>query len=281
MSISAVALALYHSKATYSDRLVLIAIANFEGEHGAWPAIETIGRLSGGINRRTVQRSIDSLIALGELREERREGFTNRYYVEITCPDECDRSANHRKNKGGGVQTTPVQMPQGGVASTTKGGGVETTGGAVYRPPEPLNNLEKKPLPNLRDSEEEEFVKSFNQFWDLYPKKIDKGRAVKDFRSALKRASFESIIAGVKAYKDDPYRKPQFTKYPSSWLNADAWENFITSSEARVATEERRSKDLAYKDQFLADQRSQEALSAPAPKCQHGNTIALCRRCLS
>jgi len=121
----------------------------------------------------------------------------------------------------------------------------------------------------------------FEEFYSKYPKKIDKGRAVKDFRSALKRASFESIIAGVRAYKDDPYRKPQFTKYPSSWLNADAWDNFITSSEARVATEERRTKDLAYKDQFLADQRSQEALSAPAPKCQHGNTIALCRRCLS
>jgi len=144
------------------------------------------------------------------------------------------------------------------------------------------NSLEKTTEEeNLNARVEEEFLKSFNQFWELYPKKIDKGRAVKDFRSALKRASFESIIAGVKAYKDDPYRKPQFTKYPSSWLNADAWENFITSSEARVATEERRTKDLAYKDQFLADQRSQEALSAPAPKCQHGNTIALCRRCLS
>ena len=133
MSISAVALTLYHSKATYSDRLVLIAIANFEGEHGAWPAIETIGRLSGGLNRRTVQRSIDSLILLGELREERREGFTNRYHVQITCPEECDRSSNHRDIVGGGLQTTPVQILQGGV---------------VQGPPEPLNNHNNQPLKN-------------------------------------------------------------------------------------------------------------------------------------
>ena len=133
----------------------------------------------------------------------------------------------------------------------------------------------------LNASVDEEFLEQFKKFWELYPRKIDKGRAVKDFRSALKRASFEVILAGVAAYKDDPYRKPQFTKYPSSWLNADAWDNFITSSEAREATEKRRTKDLAYKDKYLEDQRSQEALSAPAPKCEHGNTVALCRRCLA
>jgi len=142
--------------------------------------------------------------------------------------------------------------------------------------------LEKtKEEETLNASVDEEFQEQFKKFWELYPRKIDKGRAVKDFRSALKRASFEVILAGVAAYKDDPYRKPQFTKYPSSWLNADAWDNFITSSEAREATEKRRTKDLAYKDKYLEDQRSQEALSAPAPKCEHGNTVALCRRCLA
>jgi len=143
MSISALALSLYHSKSTYSNRLVLIAIANFEGEEGAWPAIETIGRLAGGINRRTVQRSIDALMELGELTEERREGITNRYRITLTCPDDCDRSSQHRKKKGGGVETTRVQILQGGMASATQGGGVQTTGGVVSRPPEPLDNHQR------------------------------------------------------------------------------------------------------------------------------------------
>ena len=135
---------------------------------------------------------------------------------------------------------------------------------------------EKKPTAN-----EEEIQKQFDEFWALYPKKLDKGRAIKDFRTALKRATFEVILTGVTAYKDDPYRKPQFTKYPSSWLNADAWDNYITSSEGRVASEERRTRELASKEQFLAEQRLQEAQAAPAPKCEHGNTVALCRRCLA
>ena len=106
MSIAALTLALYHSKATYSNRLVLIAIANFEGEHGAFPSIETIGRLAGNLNRRTVQRSIDSLIELGELEEVRRDGITNLYRVTIACPEECDGTSYHRKRRGGGLQTT-------------------------------------------------------------------------------------------------------------------------------------------------------------------------------
>lgn len=136
MSISALTLALYHSKATYSNRLVLIAIANFEGENGAYPSIDTIGRLAGNLNRRTVQRSIDSLIEMGELQEVRRDGVTNLYKITITCPDDCDTSSYHRKKKGGGVQTTPAHFVQQGVAFDTQGGGVQTTGGAVSRPPE-------------------------------------------------------------------------------------------------------------------------------------------------
>lgn len=139
MSISALTLALYHSKATYSNRLVLIAIANFEGENGAYPSVETIGRLAGNLNRRTVQRSIDALIEMGELQEVRRDGITNLYKITITCPDDCDTSSYHRKKKGGGVQTTPVQSVHEGAVFTTQGGGVQTAGGAVSRPPETLD----------------------------------------------------------------------------------------------------------------------------------------------
>jgi len=243
MSISAVALALYHSKATYSDRLVLIAIANFEGEHGAWPAIETIGRLSGGINRRTVQRSIDSLIALGELREERREGFTNRYYVEITCPDECDRSANHRENKGGGVQTTPVQMPQGGVASTTKGGGVQTTGGAVSRPPEPLKNLEKQPL--LKP-----LLNSYRLPEDWQPRENDiqiMNEHFPEIDLKLETHAFRDYwagIAGSRAKKSD-------------W---DAtWRNWIRNNHKRQAQSNKPKNDWNELDRWAKEQDGKDA----------------------
>jgi hypothetical protein len=169
MSISALTLALYHSKATYSNRLVLIAIANFEGENGAYPSLETIGRLAGGINRRTVQRAIDSLVELGEVVEVRRDGVTNLYKITLACPDDCDGTSHHRKKKGGGVQTTPVQIVQEGAAISTLGGGVQTTRGAVSRPPESLNNLNKNLNKNRQLSKDwepsDELMKMFKTKW--------------------------------------------------------------------------------------------------------------------
>ena len=211
MSISALALSLYHSKSTYSKRLVLIAIANFEGENGAYPSHDTIGRLSGGLNRRTVQRAIDDLVQMGELSEIRREGQTNLYRVAISCPDNCDRTSNHRLNKGGGHQTA-------GGLQTAGGGGVQTAGGAVYRPPEPLSNH--------KDNHKDEL---FKVFWESYPKKPPrqerKQDAIKAFKSALTRATFEDIMAGVIAYQS---RHNGYPLLAHNWLKNDGWEDAAT-----------------------------------------------------
>jgi hypothetical protein len=88
------------------------------------------------------------------------------------------------------------------------------------------NLIENKTIKRrtLTNAQEREL---FDEFWKEYPRKLDKGKALKAFRSALKRASFEDILAGVIRYKHDPNRDPEFTKYPATWLNADAWENEI------------------------------------------------------
>jgi hypothetical protein len=62
----------------------------------------------------------------------------------------------------------------------------------------------------------------FENFWTHFPKKVGKGSARKAYSNALKRASAEDILAGAKRYaasKPDP----QFTKHPTTWLNADCW----------------------------------------------------------
>jgi hypothetical protein len=66
----------------------------------------------------------------------------------------------------------------------------------------------------------------FDEFWKEYPKKLDKGRARRAFKSALTRANFEDILAGTIRYANDPnLPELQFIKHPATWLNADAWEN--------------------------------------------------------
>jgi hypothetical protein len=122
----------------------------------------------------------------------------------------------------------------------------------------------------------------FDEFWKEFPLKKDKGKASKAFRSAMTRASFDQILAGAIAYRNDPNRKPEFTKYPATWLNADSWENEIAPSPDSEAAERariRREKERAASEAFLAEQRKIEA-QASAPKlCQHGLTIARCVPC--
>ena len=66
---------------------------------------------------------------------------------------------------------------------------------------------------------------SFDEWWQVYPLKKDKGRARTAYRTALKKVSADVLFAAAIAYRDDPNRVPAFTKYPASWLNAEAWEN--------------------------------------------------------
>lgn len=120
----------------------------------------------------------------------------------------------------------------------------------------------------------------FDEFWKEYPRKRDKGAAFKAFRSALNRAKFEDILAGVIRYTQDPDRKPEFTKYPATWLNADSWENDYGSA-PDSARNERREKLLRESKEFLEEQQRLAEQASPAPKCEHGLNVALCQRCMN
>jgi hypothetical protein len=103
----------------------------------------------------------------------------------------------------------------------------------------------------------------FDEFWTAYPRKLDKAKAFRAFKSALKRARFEDILAGVIAYRNDPKRDPDFTKYPATWLNSDAWENAATLPEVRADIERRREKALADSQAFLKEQEELAKKAAP------------------
>jgi len=164
MSVSALTSAFYHSESKYTTRLVLLAIANFDNPLGSFPSLDTIGRLSGGVNRRTVQRAIDELVELGELTEVTRNGTTNLYRLTISCPENCDGSTSHKPiNEGGGLQTT-------GGPQTTGGGGLQTTGGAVSRPPKLKDNPKENPIETKLSEEwypSERLLEMFKTKWPL------------------------------------------------------------------------------------------------------------------
>ena len=72
----------------------------------------------------------------------------------------------------------------------------------------------------------ERTLSEFERFWEIYPKKTDKGAARRAFTTAIRKADVDLIITKAKAYAEDPnLPQKQFIKYPASWLNAEAWNN--------------------------------------------------------
>jgi hypothetical protein len=96
MSIEAISAVLHHSKSSATTKLVLLGIANHQGDAGAWPAISTLAKYANCTPRR-VQQCIRELILLGELQVVTAGGLggTNLYWVLVACPEECDRTFNH------------------------------------------------------------------------------------------------------------------------------------------------------------------------------------------
>lgn len=101
---------LHHANIYASAKLVLMGIANHQGDQGAYPSIETLARYA-GVSRRSVSTYLRDLQDAGYIHVEEQAGRngTNIYYVTIDCPDECDRTTNHRTLKGMKHTSYPMQ----------------------------------------------------------------------------------------------------------------------------------------------------------------------------
>ena len=64
----------------------------------------------------------------------------------------------------------------------------------------------------------------FDQWWNLYDKKLDKKKAFSLFKSALKKHEFETIMNGTKDYLKTITDK-QYQKYPKTFLSQESYMN--------------------------------------------------------
>lgn len=75
-----------------------------------------------------------------------------------------------------------------------------------------------------RDSERTPLDVDFDAFWNLYPRKVAKGRARKAYRAARKKADADTILAGLRrAAAAFGERPPDKVPYPATWLNDEGW----------------------------------------------------------
>lgn len=142
MSIESMAIALHHSQAKGAARLVLVGIANHDGDGGAWPSVATLAKYA-GITARNVQKHIDALQELGEIERMVQQGGTrqtpdwgrpNLYRFLLRCPAGCDRTKNHRVVD---KSPDPLSVATPGVGSDTPPVSVATPAPLSVATPEP------------------------------------------------------------------------------------------------------------------------------------------------
>ncbi|MCC2033893.1 helix-turn-helix domain-containing protein [Microbacterium allomyrinae] len=104
MSVESLAIVLHHSRAKGTAKLVLLGIANHDGDGGSWPTVATLAKY-GNCSVSQVQRSVIELERLSEIRRYVQAGGDhryaehqrpNRYSLLLRCPSDCDRSSQHR-----------------------------------------------------------------------------------------------------------------------------------------------------------------------------------------
>lgn len=212
MSIEALSMVLNHSQARGAAKIVLLGIANHLGpdaDEGAWPSQDRLAAYA-NISDRAVRKAVRSLVELGELRVQLADGVSrnqykpNRYWIQLSCPADCDGSMWHRR----------VEL------SDNQGGTFEQSGRNFLTDrvePEFLLNSNKPSVETKKN------LSRFDEFWDIYPKRVGRKAAATKWQTAVKTATPEQIINAAKRYRDDPKRDPEYTANPATWLNQERW----------------------------------------------------------
>lgn len=104
MSVESMVQVFHHSASTGTTKLVLLGVANHDGDGGAFPAMNTLA-VYAGIHVTGVRRHVAKLVALGELTVEQNKGGTlnapehmrpNLFHVHVPCPGNCEGAPKHR-----------------------------------------------------------------------------------------------------------------------------------------------------------------------------------------
>jgi hypothetical protein len=198
------------SPAKGSTLLLLLALAdNANDQRVAWPAIETLAKKTRQTTT-TVRNQLRKLEAGGLIAREERPGRSSIYRV-LTPPESLTPSAN-----------APLSFHD---ANPSR----ETSVPLLRDDPDPSCGAGGEPSGTVKEPSEEPSTRAreelFDEFWSVYPVKMGKPKAREAFVRALRRGTFEEILAGAQRYRDDPNRDDRYTKWPQGWLNDDRWED--------------------------------------------------------
>lgn len=271
---------------------VLIAICASADQGGcAWPGVTEISRRT-GIARRHVSGEIDRLAEAGLIEVERHVGRGNLYAIKYgavspqaviatvtpdgdSAPgkvaptvtpegDALSPQTVHEQTIEQKKENTPAANATGEHAAVKSVLRVVATEGEMV--PERAAPFLARPLaPADRDG-------GFGDFWKHYPYKVAKRAAEKAHRSALKRATAATILAGARRYAVQVAEKvardsraAEFIAHPATWLNGDRWDDFKGVTTAPPATADPAREAAAVRFNQAMDVWIAGARSGPMP----------------
>lgn len=95
------------------------------------------------------------------------------------------------------------------------------------------NVLKKEKIKKEKKLNSEQEIQ-FELWYQKYPNKKSKTRALTAFFNALKKTSFDTLMSGLNSYiQEIEYKKTEkeYIKHPATWLNQECWnDDYLTNS---------------------------------------------------
>lgn len=198
----------------------------------------------------------------------------------------------------GWLKTEATKMPDGRFGPkawtvlnpTTVGN--STAGDSTAEKPTDNKNTTTKEDKELRSLAQDKLERSFNEFWQAYPRKVGKAEAKKAFAKAHAVANGE-VVLGAQRFANDPNlpSDKNFIPHPATWLNAGRWEDeplpFREKSPeekaalAKAEAERKRQVELEYSKRLLEQTRAadEEMKLNPPKRCEHDRVAVICPKC--
>ena len=193
---------------TPSAKLLLITLASYTDVDGVcFPSITTLSQVT-GLNRATIIRGINTLVAEGHIVRLGNEHKSTTYGFTLIMEDIME---------GENSRILRPEVDSNNIISLSSKS--KNTSGRNLRPSDPM----------------------FYVFWQAYPRRVGKGHARQAFEKAKRFASVHEIIEGAKKFAVHVAdREPQYIPHPTTWLNGERWEDDLeTEVDNRSTTEKK------------------------------------------
>lgn len=226
MSVESISWALNvtDERLTAVDRLVLIGIANHDGDGGAWPSVATLSRYAGVVER-SVGRSLARLEQLGYITRHVQQGGTTK----MRAGQRPNLYELHRTPDPSVTPDRTVAPPP------TEVSGVPPTDGSPEPSIEPSEEPSTPYSPPTGSVEQvPKWEVFFNQFWEAYPRKVAKPAAKRAMKKAWKKGRPEMIAEGTRAwiaFYEFANIEEQFIPHPATFLNQERYNDPIPETQ--------------------------------------------------